>query len=207
MKSYRLSEAAKKQKNRLKRFATYFVVALAFFPIILAIPSFKNMEFSVLWWYLIFLPILPVCGYFMARHRFKGSADLSVTIDGNRLVLDRAGQRKTTIERENLKVIHVEELGVEVLSIDPQNSIFVPSGLEDFEQFKTDLRHWSPNTEFKTISFKTPLYLVLAGVALLAFLYFTKSPMFGWLIVAILVALALFKFKDTVQTFLHSKSE
>jgi hypothetical protein len=207
MNTYQLSPTGKYQSKVYVRFATAFVVALAFFPAILAIPSFKNMDISVLWIFLILLPIFPIVAYFMARRYLKTLSDIRVTIDGNQLVLDRPGRRQVAIEREDVKSVLVDEQGLRVLSTDPQNSIFVPSGLENFEQFKSELAIWSPNAEFKTTSLKTTLYWILVGVALLLALYFTKNSMVGWLFVAFLAVVAFMNAKDTFQTILHTKSK
>jgi len=207
MKLYKLSPTGKHQAKIYARYATAFVVTLSFFPAILAIPSFKNMDFSVSWMFLIWLPIFPIFAYFMARRYLKPSTDLCVTVDGDRLVLDRPGLRQAAIERDDVKCILLEGQGLRVLSNDPQNAIFVPSGLENFEQFKSDLLNWSPNTEFKTTSLETTLYWVLAGVALLVALYLTKNSTLGWLLVAAIGIGAALNVNVTIQTILHTKSK
>jgi len=207
MKTYQLSPTGKHQAKIYSRIAIAFIVVVAFFPIILAIPFFKSMDFSVSWMYFIWLSILPIAVYFIAHHYLRLSSELQVTIDGNRLVIDRLGRRQTTIEREDVKAILLEEQGIRILSSDPQYSFFIPSGLENFEQFKSDLAIWLPNAEFKTKSLKITLYWVLAGVAFVMILYFTKNSSHDLLFAAALTVAVVLSVKQNFQTILHTKSK
>ena len=186
------------------------VIPLSFLPALIVYNVLRNINSQQLWIMLGVFVLGPIALYFYARRVFKSQMLLRLTIEEDKVKLERPGNQVITIKRQEVKqIIDTEGSGISIESIDPTSKIFVPYELENYEDFKKRISIWSPLIPLKTEEINW-LLVVSTGIIICLILfggfYFTKSSIFIWIFIGLLLIVGIIQWSETFKIAVHAKS-
>ena len=210
MTSYVLTEKGKQRISRTMWITIAIVIPLSCLPAFIVYHTLRNIHSPQVWIMFSVFLLGPIALYFYARHVFKSQMLLRVTIEEDKVKLERPGKQTISIQRKEVKqIIENEGSGINIDSIDPTLKIFVPFNLENYDDFKIRISLWSPLVPLKTEEINW-LLVISTGIAICLILfggfYFTKSSIFVWIFIGLLLIAGISQWSVTFKTAMHAKS-
>jgi hypothetical protein len=208
MQTFVLTEEGKKQVrfNILRvvpLIAMAEFIAIALFYMTMPAPSMDIFLFVVL----ILLSTSSITLFIIGRASIKSSESMRLTLDNDRLVCDRVDRPQIIINRTNVRrIVDLEGKGIRIEPTDRTSMLFVPIGLQNYEEFKLAILGWTPSTqESKLLTLQT-IYIVVVFLLIVA-MNLTNIPILKILSIVLLVVFAIVIYVRNMKRMWSKKKE
>ncbi|MGD1046957.1 MAG: hypothetical protein ABR936_16765 [Bacteroidota bacterium] len=208
MQTFVLTEEGKKQVrfNILRvvpLIAMAEFIAIALFYMTMPAPSMDIFLFVVL----ILLSTSSITLFIIGRASIKSSESMRLTLDNDRLVCDRVDRPQIIINRTNVRrIVDLEGKGIRIEPTDRTSMLFVPIGLQNYEEFKLAILGWTPSTqESKLLTLQT-IYIVVVFLLIVA-MNLTNIPILKLLSIVLLVVFVIVIYVRNMKRLWSKKKE
>jgi hypothetical protein len=208
MQTYVLTDEGKKQvKSNILRVVPLIAMAelLAIAMLYIALPP-KSEDIFFLTVFIMLLTSSTIL-FVVGRTSIKSSESMQLTLDNDRLVCDRLNRPRTVINRTSVRrIVDIEGKGIRIEPTDRTSMIFVPSGLQNFEEFKLAISGWTPSTQESKLVTRQTIYIILSLV-LIVVMNLSNIPILKLLSFVFLIVFAIVIYVRNMKRLWSKKKE
>jgi hypothetical protein len=207
MATYVLTDEGKKQiKSNMLRVIPLIAIADIFVLIILYMIMPSQLEIIFLFIALLLLLTSSIILFVVGQITIKSSESMSYTLDNDRLVCTKLNSPQKVIDRADIgRIIDIEGKGIRIESTDRSSIIFVPTGLQNYQEFKSAISGWTPSTQQEN-RFKYLFIYIVIGSILVVTAILTESKPFEFLVIAFILVFSTFMFVRNMKKIWSKKS-